>query len=76
MTDGSAHRYHRIAFLSSGAPEADRLRDQLAARYGNSPENEADVVVRVGKDPERGVSTMRMLGIGLALAGLVIAMLG
>jgi hypothetical protein len=34
------------------------------------------VVVRVGKDPERGVSTMRTLGIGLVVAGLVLALAG
>ncbi len=46
----STHRYRRIAFLSSGTPEADRLRDQFAGTYGNAPENEADVVVALGGD--------------------------
>ena len=50
MSDGSAHRYRNIAFLSSGSPEADRLRDQLSGLYGNAPENEADVVVALGGD--------------------------
>ena len=48
--DGATHRYRNIAFLSSGAPEADRLRDQLAGTYGSAPENEADVVVALGGD--------------------------
>ena len=47
---GPTHRYRNIAFLSSGATEADTLRDQLVATYGNAPENEADVVVALGGD--------------------------
>ena len=48
--DGASLRYRHITFLSSGAPEADRLRDELAVTYGSAPENEADVVVAVGGD--------------------------
>lgn len=33
--------------------------------------NESDVVVRVGRDPARGVDAMKAVGIGLAIAGLV-----
>lgn len=47
---GAGHRYEKIAFLSSGAPEADASRDTLAAAYGNAPETEADVVVALGGD--------------------------
>ena len=43
-------RFERIAFLSSGSPEADVTRDMLALRYGNAPESEADVVVALGGD--------------------------
>jgi hypothetical protein len=38
--------------------------------------NDPDVVVRVGKDPQRGVGAMRAAGAAVALAGLVAVVLG
>ena len=46
--EAPGHRFEKIAFLSSGSPEADATRDDLAATYGNAPENEADVIVARG----------------------------
>jgi len=40
----------KIAFLSSGTDEADAALAQLAARYGNVPAADADVVVALGGD--------------------------
>ncbi len=40
----------RLAFLSSGTPEADAARDRMAALYGDSPLDEADVVIALGGD--------------------------
>ncbi|MBV8593436.1 MAG: NAD kinase [Caulobacteraceae bacterium] len=40
----------RIAFVASDRPEAQESRRRLAARYGDSAENEADVVVALGGD--------------------------
>jgi NAD+ kinase len=40
----------KIAFLSSGTEEADTALAQLAARYGNVPADNADVVVALGGD--------------------------
>ena len=45
-----AARTQTIAFLSSGAKEADEALKRLAALYGNSPRDEADVIVALGGD--------------------------
>src|SRR5271169_5752913 len=39
-----------IAFLSSGAPEADEALARLIARYGNVNIDKADVIVALGGD--------------------------
>ena len=36
--------------MSSGTPEADAALERLAARYGNVPTDEADVIVALGGD--------------------------
>jgi NAD+ kinase len=43
-------RYARIAFVASPSPEAVEARKRLAARYGDAPLDEADVVVALGGD--------------------------
>jgi NAD+ kinase len=40
----------RLTFLASSAPAAQAAFDDLVARYGNAPEEEADVVVALGGD--------------------------
>jgi NAD+ kinase len=40
----------RIAFVSSGTPEADRAAESLRTRYGNVPLEDAQVVVALGGD--------------------------
>ena len=40
----------RLAFLASDRPEANAAREALAARYGEVPEEAADVVVALGGD--------------------------
>ena len=45
-----AARTQTIAFLSSGAKEADEALKRLVALYGNSPLDEADVIVALGGD--------------------------
>jgi NAD+ kinase len=44
------HRFERIAFLSSGTPEADAAQASLIARYGTVDPETADVVVALGGD--------------------------
>ena len=43
-------RTQTIAFLSSGAKEANEALERLTALYGNSPLDEADVIVALGGD--------------------------
>ena len=48
--EAPGYRFKKIAFLSSGSPEAEAMRDTLAATYGNATEDEADVIVALGGD--------------------------
>ena len=50
MLSRDDHRFEKIAFLSSGSPEADDARDALVTLYGNADERDADVVVALGGD--------------------------
>ncbi len=43
-------KFERLAFLSSGTPEAERARADLSAIYGNARPDEADVIVALGGD--------------------------
>lgn len=43
-------RFEKIAFLSSGSPEADLALERLTERYGNREPDTADVVVALGGD--------------------------
>ncbi|MBN9244546.1 MAG: NAD kinase [Mesorhizobium sp.] len=40
----------RFAFVSSGTPDASAARDALAARYGEVPVDDAEIVVALGGD--------------------------
>lgn len=42
--------FKRLAFLSSGVPEAEAARARLIALYGDAPVAEADVVIALGGD--------------------------
>ncbi len=42
--------YERIGFVASPIPEAQAAWERLAARYGNVPPQEADVIVALGGD--------------------------
>jgi NAD+ kinase len=43
-------RFQRIAFLASGAPEAEKAREALVRRYGDADPPDADVIVSLGGD--------------------------
>jgi NAD+ kinase len=46
-----AHRsVQKLAFVASDRPEAQQVRDLLAARYGDAPAEEAEVIVALGGD--------------------------
>jgi len=46
----TASRYDKIAFVASNAPDALAARDRLAGIYGDTPEDEANIVVALGGD--------------------------
>ena len=48
--NGTKRRCEKIAFLSSGTPEADAALARLSSFYGASPPEEADVIVALGGD--------------------------
>jgi len=50
VTSPSSPARPRLAFLSSDRPEATEARSRLAARYGDAPLEEADVIVALGGD--------------------------
>ena len=56
------HRFERIAFLSSGTPEADAALDDLISRHGNHDPASADVIVALGGDGLMLQSLHRFMG--------------
>ena len=60
----------RIAFVSSGSPEAEAARERLTAAYGDAPAGEADVVVALGGDGLMLQSLHRFMGTGLPIFGM------
>jgi NAD+ kinase len=49
-TNSPKRRFERIAFLSSGTPQANAARSEFIARYGAIDPEEADVIVALGGD--------------------------
>ena len=50
MTSALGKSIDKLAFVSSRTPEARAARDHLAALYGDTPAEEADVIVALGGD--------------------------
>ena len=42
--------FSKLAFLASGAPDAEEARRRLAEKYGDCPPEEADCIVALGGD--------------------------
>jgi NAD+ kinase len=62
--------YERIAFVASPTPAARKALKALAARYGNAPVEEADVVVALGGDGLMIQTLHRLLGRGVPIYGM------
>ena len=56
------HQFERIAFVSSGTPDADAALKSLVARYGDHPAASADVIVALGGDGLMLQSLHRLMG--------------
>jgi len=62
--------YARIAFVASPSPEAEQARQRLAARYGDTPIDAADVVVALGGDGLMLQTLHRLMGSRRAIYGM------
>jgi NAD+ kinase len=60
----------RLAFVASDRPEAEEARERLARRYGDAPENEAQVVVALGGDGFMLETLHRHLDTGKPIYGM------
>jgi NAD+ kinase len=72
MTSESAAKptLKRIAFLSTGAPEAEAARIRLIHAYGNSDPLSADVIVALGGDGLMLQTLHRFMGSGKPIYGM------
>jgi NAD+ kinase len=60
----------RLAFTASDRPEAEEARERLARRYGDAPENEAQVIVALGGDGFMLETLHRHLDTGKPIYGM------
>src|ERR1700733_5480243 len=60
----------RLAFVASNRPDAQAVRAQLAARYGDVPEAEAQVIVALGSDGFMLETLHRNLGRATPIYGM------
>ncbi|MEJ0095322.1 MAG: NAD kinase [Methylocella sp.] len=63
-------RFSRIAFLSSGTPEASAAHAAFVSRYGNVDPDEADVVVALGGDGLMLQTLHRFMGTSKPIYGM------
>jgi NAD+ kinase len=66
----AARSYDRIAFVASTNEEAEAARKGLAARYGDHPVDEADVVVALGGDGLMLQTLHRLRDTGVPIYGM------
>jgi NAD+ kinase len=66
----TAARYKHIAFVASDAPEAQRARRRLVARYGDARPETADVIVALGGDGLMLATLQRFMNSGKPIYGM------
>lgn len=64
------HGHPALAFVASGAPEAELARQRLTRFYGECPPEQADVVVALGGDGIMLQTLHRFLGTGKPIYGM------
>jgi NAD+ kinase len=62
--------YKNIAFVASGTPAARRALKSLAARYGNAPLAEAEIIVALGGDGLMLQTLHKLLGRKIPIYGM------
>lgn len=65
-----SRRFDRIAFISSGTPEADAACVKLIHRYGNARAEDADVLVALGGDGLMLQTLHKVMGRGAPIYGM------
>lgn len=60
----------KLAFISSGTPEADDARQRLAEKYGEAPPEESDCIVTLGGDGLMLRTLHRYMGTGKPIYGM------
>ena len=65
-----SRRFETIAFISSGTLEAEIALEHLAARYGNTAPDSADLVVALGGDGLMLQTLHRFMGTGKPIYGM------
>ena len=65
-----SRNFKKLAFLSSGAPEAETARERLIAKYGDCPPDESDCIVALGGDGLMLRTLHRFLGDGVPIYGM------
>lgn len=72
MAEPAAHSrsFARLAFLSSGTPDAEAARVNLIAHYGDTPVAEADVVVALGGDGLMIQTLQSLMGRNIPVYGM------
>jgi NAD+ kinase len=68
--------YERIAFVAAATPHAKQARDRLAALHGDTPFDDADVVVALGGDGFMLETLHRALGRGIGVYGMNLGSVG
>jgi NAD+ kinase len=67
---GETPNSKKLAFLSSGTPEADEARTRLVGKYGDVPPEEADCIVALGGDGLMLRTLHRFMGSGKPIYGM------
>jgi NAD+ kinase len=62
--------FKRLAFLSSGTPEADEARQRLVGKYGEVQPEDADCIVALGGDGLMLRTLHRFMGAGKPIYGM------
>lgn len=62
--------HQKLAFISSGTPDADAARARLVSHYGDAPIEQADVVVALGGDGLMIQTLQKLMGRSIPVYGM------
>ena len=70
MASTPEHAVTKIAFVASGAPEAEQALARLVKAYGNTAPDEAEIIVALGGDGLMLQTLHRFMGIRIPIYGM------